>query len=104
MSTPSKPPARVDAGGRPIPKRITPIQLRRHKRMLTLLDEAQALQTEIEAIAEQANAQIAVRAGRRLELLSAWKVWGEELHAENGLPVDGSVDVLPDGSIVHASP
>ena len=69
-------------------KKLSPGDLKRHKRMLGLLENVRTIQAEIDLLV-----------GRRNELLAAWKVWGEELHDRYGLASDGSEGVDQHGAI-----
>jgi hypothetical protein len=73
-------------------KKLSPTDLSRHKRMMRLVDEARALQQQIDALS-----------GRQGELLGAFKLWSEELHERYGLALDGSEGVNMDGSITRAA-
>jgi hypothetical protein len=72
--------------------KLTADDLSRHKRMVARVTEAQQLQVEIDRLA-----------GRRDELLAAFKVHCEDLHERYGLATDGSENIAPDGTITRSA-
>jgi hypothetical protein len=73
-------------------KRISPTDLRRHKRMLGLVAEADLLAAQINMLAQQ-----------RMKKLGAFEEWCRELHERYGLALDGSEGVGADGAIARAA-